>query len=185
MAVGAILKDKESIQLLKEIRDNVVTDEDTKGKHKDNDVFNFVGFSTSEELLGEDTESEEYQNKKAKIGKLVETGLVIEGFHIPLERKNEKKFGDQRVSDVEGKIYKYQLTNEGYAILSVAEDVDDKPSTQLKKALGSTKSPSSTNESKEVKEFKASQQKEQEQQEQQKAKEIQAFKAAQEKELEK
>lgn len=175
-AVGTILKDKQAIQLLKEIRDNVITEEDTKGKRKNNEIFNFIGFTSSEDILGEDQESEEYQNKKAAIRKLADIGLVIEGFHIPLERKSEKKFGDVRISDVDDKISKYQLTDEGYAVLSVV----DSDNNNNNNGSGTQKQ---QNESKAVKEFKASQQKEQEQQEQQKAKEIQAFKAAQEKEL--
>lgn len=186
-AVGAILKDKQAIQLLKEIRDNVITEgEDTKGKRKNNEIFNFIGFSSGEDLLGEDSESEEYQNKKAAIRKLADIGLVIEGFHIPLERKSEKKFGDVRISDVDNKISKYQLTDEGYAVLSVVDEE--------KSGNGGNRSNSSNNkqqqqeekgkgETKEVKAFKKSQEQEQKQQEQQKSKEIEDFKAAQRKEL--
>ena len=66
-AVGAILQDKEAIKILKEINDNIITEEDTKGKRKNNEVFNFVGFASGNDIYGEDPDesSEEYQNKKA------------------------------------------------------------------------------------------------------------------------
>ncbi len=121
-AVGAILQDKEAIKILKEINDNIITEEDTKGKRKNNEVFNFVGFASGNDIYGEDPDesSEEYQNKKGAIKKLVDTGLVLEGFHIPLERKSEKKFGDFRLSNTDDKIYKYKLTEEGLTVLAVA-----------------------------------------------------------------
>ena len=155
LAVGSILKDKESINLLKEIRDNVITEEDTKGKRKNNDVFNFVGFSSSEDILGEDSESDNYKSKKAKIDKLVKSSLVLEGFHIPLERKNEKKFGDVKVAATDEKIYKYQITDEGYAILNIVENSEPKPQT-TKQAQTS----SNSNKDKEIAEFRAQQKKE-------------------------
>lgn len=167
-AVGAILKDKQAIQLLKEIRDNVITEgEDTKGKRKNNEIFNFIGFSSGEDILGEDQESEEYQNKKAAIRKLADIGLVIEGFHIPLERKSEKKFGDVRISNVDDKISKYQLTDEGYAVLSVAEEESSgsgskKLSEKFEKNNGTKISGNNNNnnKSKEIEDFKAAQEKE-------------------------
>ena len=156
-AVGTILKDKEAIKLLKEIRDNVITDEDTKGKRKTNEIFNFVGFASSDDILGEENpDSEEYQNKKATISKLVKSGLVLEGFHIPLERKNEKKFGYTKVAATDEKIYKYQLTDEGYAILNIVENSEQKPQPTTTKQAQT----SSNNKDKEIAEFRAQQKKE-------------------------
>jgi hypothetical protein len=117
-AVGSVLNDKEAIELLKQINDNIVTEEDTKGKRKQNDIFAFVGFAHNDDILGEDEEAEDYQNKKGVVRKLVDAGLVIEGFHIPLERKSEKKFGDVRVQSDE-RISKYQITEEGFAVLAL------------------------------------------------------------------
>ena len=48
--------------------------------------------------------------------------MILEGFHIPLERKNEKKFGDVRVSDTENKIGRYKLTEEGFTILTIVDE---------------------------------------------------------------
>lgn len=162
-AVGSILKDKEAINLLKEIRDNVITDEDTKGKRKSNEVFNFVGFSSGDDLLGEDSEAEDYKSKKAKIDNLVASGLVLEGFHIPLERKSEKKYGDSKVAAVDEKIYKYQLTNEGYAILSLVEDDNkngfEKVSDKVKSSNNFAPD-NSKQKQKEVESFKSQQNKE-------------------------
>jgi hypothetical protein len=121
-AVGSILQDKEAIELLKKINEQVVTEEDTKGKRKQNDIFAFVGFAHQDDILGEDPESKEYQQKQGSVKRLVDTGLILEGFHIPLERKNEKKFGDVRVSDTEHKIGKYKLTEEGLTLLSIVGD---------------------------------------------------------------
>lgn len=120
-AVGAILQDKEAIKILREINDNIITEEDTKGKRKNNEVFNFVGFTSGDDIYGEDPDeaSEEFQNKKGAIKRLVDAGLVLEGFHIPLERKSEKKFGDVRISNTDDKIYKYKLTEEGLTVLAL------------------------------------------------------------------
>ena len=164
LAVGSILKDKESINLLKEIRDNVITEEDTKGKRKNNDLFNFVGFASSDDILGEeDSDSEEYQNKKATINKLVKSGLVLEGFHIPLERKNEKKFGDTKVAAIDEKIYKYQITDEGYAILNISSEDSGGAgggNNTTKKAAAAPSQPNKDNNNKEIAEFREQQHKE-------------------------
>ena len=121
-AVGTILRDKAAIELLKKINDEIVTEEDTKGKRKQNDIFEFVGFAHQDDILGEDSKSEEFQEKQGSLKRLVDYGLILEGFHIPLERKNEKKFGDVRVSDTENKIGKYRLTEEGFTILTIVDE---------------------------------------------------------------
>ena len=53
-AVGAILRDKEALEILKRIKDEIVTEESTKGKRKQNDIFEFVGFAHQDDILGED-----------------------------------------------------------------------------------------------------------------------------------
>ena len=120
-AVGSILQDKEAIELLKQIKDNIVTDEDTKGKRQENELFAFVGFAHNDDILGEDEEAEDYQNKKGVIKGLVDAGLVIEGFHLPLERKS-KKNADARTTDLDDRISKYQLTEEGFAVLALTNN---------------------------------------------------------------
>ena len=121
-AVGAILRDKAAIELLKKINDEIVTEEDTKGKRQQNDIFQFIGFAHQDDVLGEDPESKEFQEKQGSVKRLVDYGLVLEGVHIPLERKNEKKFGDVRVSDTEHKIGKYKLTEEGFTLLTIVDE---------------------------------------------------------------
>ena len=120
-AVGAILQDKEAIDLLKKINEQVVTEEDTKGKRKQNDIFAFQGFAHQDDILGEDTESKEFQQKQGSIKKLVDTGLILEGFHVPLERKNEKKFGDLSIPASDQKVAKYKITEEGLAVLALIQ----------------------------------------------------------------
>lgn len=117
-AIGSILNDKDAIELLKKINDNIVTEEDTKGKRKQNDIFAFVGFAHQDDVLGEDPESQDYKNKAGSLQKLVDTGLILEGAHIPLARKNEDKYGDVRISSQE-RIGKYKLTEEGLAVLGI------------------------------------------------------------------
>lgn len=117
-AVGSILNDKDAIEVLKNINDNIVTEEDTKGKRKQNEIFAFVGFAHQDDVLGEDPESEDYKNKAGSLQKLVDTGLILEGAHIPLERKNENKYGDVRISSQE-RIGKYKLTEEGLTVLAI------------------------------------------------------------------
>src|SRR5215211_2188457 len=125
-AVGSILRDKAAIELLKKINDNIVTDEDTKGKRKQNDIFAFVGFAHNDDVLGEDPEQKEYQEKVGILRKLVDTGLILEGFHIPLERKSEKKFGDVRMQNTDDRIGKFKLTEEGLTLLALVGDDDNK-----------------------------------------------------------
>lgn len=124
-SVGTILNDRDAIELLKKINEQVVTEEDTKGKRQQNDIFAFVGFAHRDDILGEDSESKEYQENKGNIKKLVDTGLILEGFHVPLERKNEKKFGDVRVSATDEKIAKYQITEEGLTLLALVRGSDN------------------------------------------------------------
>ena len=112
-AVGAILREIEALEILKRIKDEIVTEEH-KGKRKQNDIFEFVGFAHQDDILGENPKSEEFQEKQGSLKRLVDYGLILEGFHIPFQRKNEKKFGDVRVSDTENKIGKYKLTEEGF-----------------------------------------------------------------------
>jgi hypothetical protein len=119
-AVAAILNDKDAIEILKQINNNIVTEEDTKGKRKQNDIFAFVGFAHQDDVLGEDAESEEYKNKAGSLKKLVDAGLILEGAHIPLERKNEDKYGDQRFPSATEKVGKYKLTEEGLTVLALA-----------------------------------------------------------------
>ena len=121
-AVATILRDKAAIELLKKINDEIVTEEDTKGKRQQNDIFQFIGFAHQDDVLGEDPESKEFQEKQGSVKRLVDYGLVLEGVHIPLERKNEKKFGDVRVSDTEHKIGKYKLTEEGFTLLTIVDE---------------------------------------------------------------
>jgi hypothetical protein len=118
-AVGAILQDKDAIELLKKINDEIVTEEDTKGKRKQNDIFQFIGFAHQDDILGEDPESKEFQEKQGSIKNLVDSGLILEGFHVPLERKNEKKFGDVHLPATQDKVAKYKLTEEGLAVLAL------------------------------------------------------------------
>ncbi len=119
-AVASILNNKAAIELLKKINENIVTEEDTKGKRKQNDIFAFVGFAHQDDVLGEDPESEDFKQKAGTLKELVDVGLVLEGAHFPLERKSEKKFGDVRVQSDE-RIGKYKLTEEGLAVLSVVK----------------------------------------------------------------
>jgi len=121
-AVGSILTDKDALELLKKINDEIVTDEDTKGKRKQNDIFAFVGFAHQDDVLGEDPESDDYQKKAGSLRKLIDTGLILEGYHIPLERKSEKKFGDVRMSNTDDKIGKFKLTEEGLTVLALVGD---------------------------------------------------------------
>jgi hypothetical protein len=118
-AVGSILQDKEAIELLKKINDQVVTEEDTKGKRKQNDIFAFVGFAHQDDILGEDPESQEFQEKQGVLRKLTDTGLVDEGFHVPLERKNEKKYGDIKIPASDQKVGKYRISETGLAVLAL------------------------------------------------------------------
>jgi hypothetical protein len=118
-AVGSILFHKKLIELLKKIRDGLVNEEDTKGKRKQNDIFAFVGFAHQDDILGEDPESEEFKENQGIIKQLVDTGLILEGFHVPLERKNEKKFGDIHLPAPQDKVAKYKLTEEGLAVLAL------------------------------------------------------------------
>lgn len=119
VAVGSILQDKDAIELLKKINEQVVTEEDTKGKRKQNDIFAFVGFAHQDDILGEDPESEDYKTNEGLVKKLVDKGLILEGFHVPLERKNEKKFGDLHIPATQDKIGKYKITEEGLAVLAL------------------------------------------------------------------
>jgi hypothetical protein len=118
-AVGAILQDKNALELLKKINEQVVTEEDTKGKRKQNDIFAFVGFAHQDDILGEDKESKEFQEKQGSIKNLVDAGLILEGFHVPLERKSEKKFGDIHLPAPQDKVGKYKLTEEGLTVLAL------------------------------------------------------------------
>ena len=129
-AVGAILKDIEALKLLKQINDQVVTEEDTKGKRKQNDIFAFVGFAHQDDVLGEDPESEDFKNKQGSLKHLVDTGLILEGFHVPLERKNEKKFGDVHLPATDQKVGKYKLTEEGLAVLALVTKPQQQTSTK-------------------------------------------------------
>lgn len=142
-AVGSILQDKDAIELLKKINEQVVTEEDTKGKRKQNDIFAFVGFAHQDDILGEDPESKEFQEKQGSIQKLVDTGLILEGFHVPLERKNEKKFGDVHLPATDQKVAKYQITEEGLTLLAlVGDNREQKSSSDVKDRGDVTKHPS-------------------------------------------
>jgi hypothetical protein len=129
-AVGAILQDKDAIELLKKINDEIVTEEDTKGKRKQNDIFQFIGFAHQDDILGEDPESKEFQEKQGSIKNLVDSGLILEGFHVPLERKNEKKFGDVHLPATQDKVAKYKLTEEGLAVLALVGASEQKQQDQ-------------------------------------------------------
>jgi hypothetical protein len=133
-AVGSILKNREALELLKKINDEIVTEEDTKGKRKQNDIFAFVGFAHQDDVLGEDPESEDFKNKQGSLKALVDKGLILEGAYIPLERKNEKKFGDVRLPATQDKIGKFKLTEEGLAVLAL---VTKQPGQQQQVSGGS------------------------------------------------
>lgn len=137
LAVGAILNDREAIELLKKINDQVVTEEDTKGKRKQNDIFAFIGFAHQDDVLGEDIGSEEFQNKQGSVKNLVDSGLILEGFHIPLERSNEKKFGDVHLPATQNKVAKYKITEEGLTVLSLVNKCN---SSQQQPATTASKS---------------------------------------------
>ena len=141
-AVGSIIKDKDAIKLLKQIRDNVITEEDTKGKRKGNELFSFVGFAHQDDILGEDAESEEYKNKVGSVKILVDAGLILEGAHIPLERKNEDKYGDIKIPSQE-RIAKYKITEEGLTLLSVLGE--NEKEEEQEQASSNKKSSSSNN----------------------------------------
>lgn len=121
-AVGDLFTDKKAVEVLKQIRKEEVTEEDTKGKRKQNEIFAFVGFAHQDDILGEDSESEDYKEKQGLVRKLVDKGLVIEGFHVPLERANEKKYGDLRIPSSDTKIGKFKITNEGLAVLAILKE---------------------------------------------------------------
>lgn len=152
-AVGAILQDKEAIELLKKINDNIVTEEDTKGKRKQNDIFQFVGFAHDDDVLGEDKESEEYQQKAGTLKKLVDAGLLLEGFHIPLERGSEKKYGDIKVSSQE-RVGKYKLTEEGLTVLALVGKQQQQESQQQGSKQSAVAAEGGKNKSKAVANFK-------------------------------
>lgn len=158
-AVGTIFKDKEAIEILKKIRDNVITEADTKGKRKGNELFSFVGFAHQDDILGggedADPESEEYKQKAGSIKILVDAGLILEGFHVPLERGSEKKYGDVHVPSQE-RIAKYKITEEGLTLLSVlGVKQQQQEEAKVKSANGNGgSSTSSSKKAKAVEEFK-------------------------------
>lgn len=146
-AVGSVIKDKDAIKILKQIRDNVITEEDTKGKRKGNDLFSFVGFAHQDDILGgedADPESEEYKNKAGSVKRLVDAGLILEGAHIPLERGSEKKFGDVHVPSQE-RIAKYKITEEGLTLLSVLGEEEKEEEQEASSNKKSSSSSSSSN----------------------------------------
>jgi hypothetical protein len=151
-AVGSILNDKEAIDLLKKINDQVVTEEDTKGKRKQNDIFAFVGFAHQDDILGEDPESEDFKNKSGVLRKLVDTGLIDEGFHVPLERKNEKKFGDIKLPASDQKVGKYRISEEGLAVLALVGNNNNGQQQQQKQQQ--SQPAATTKKSKAIAEFK-------------------------------
>jgi hypothetical protein len=156
-AVGSILQDKEALDLLKKINDQVVTEEDTKGKRKQNDIFAFVGFAHQDDVLGEDPESEDFKNKSGVLRKLTDTGLVDEGFHVPLERKNEKKFGDIKLPASDQKVGKYRITEEGLTVLALVgnNNGQQKQSEQEQpKQKQQQSQPATTKKEKAIEEFK-------------------------------
>ena len=124
-AVGTILKDKDAIELLKKINQEVVTEEDTKGKRKQNDIFQFIGFAHQDDILGEDSESDDFKNKAGSVKTLVDAGLILEGSHTPLERKSEKNYGDARLPAPQDKRSKYKLTEEGLTLLAIVGDDEE------------------------------------------------------------
>jgi hypothetical protein len=143
-AVGSILQDKEAIELLKKINDQVVTEEDTKGKRKQNDIFAFVGFAHQDDILGEDKESKEYQQNQGVLKKLVDSGLVDEGFHVPLERKNEKKFGDVHLPATDEKVGKYRISETGLTLLALVSGNGNNGQQQQKEGVDSKRVNSAT-----------------------------------------
>jgi hypothetical protein len=168
-AVAAILNDKDAIEVLKQINNNIVTEEDTKGKRKQNDIFAFVGFAHQDDVLGEDAESEEYKNKAGSLKKLVDAGLILEGAHIPLERKNVDKYGDQRFPSTTEKVGKYKLTEEGLTVLALATQkqleegaatVTAKQTTESKKPVAAATTTNTATKRQQIEQFKANVKKE-------------------------
>lgn len=143
-AVGSIIKDKDALELLKKINDEIVTEEDTKGKRKQNDIFAFVGFAHQDDVLGEDPESDDYKNKQGSLKSLIDKGLVLEGFHVPLERKNEKKFGDERPPATNEKIGKFKLTEEGLTVLAIVAQPQQQQEEVKKKDIQKESVPQKT-----------------------------------------
>jgi hypothetical protein len=115
-AVGVLVKDKDSIELLKKIRENEITEEDLKGKHKGNNLENFVGFAQEQDLIGEGE-----ADKKVSLTKLVSLGLVDEGYHIPLPRSTKSNEGAKVPKVEEETLNKYKVSETGLALLAVID----------------------------------------------------------------
>ena len=168
--VGQILRDKAAIELLKKIRDSTITEEDVKkrraqqkGGEDDDDTPAFQGFAHSDQILGEGANKEEgeqqkdeqLQEKRGILKRLADIGLVLEGFHIPLEKKKEGPQGQRYPSN--RKISKFQLTNEGLTLLSVVD-----PEGQQQQSAGQAQQQQSGERRSAVEKFKRDVKKEEE-----------------------
>jgi DNA-binding HxlR family transcriptional regulator len=136
--VAQVLSDKQAIEVLKKIRDNQVNSEDIKKeqekavgakgsqdereKEEDESLVQFEGFTHQDDVLGQDPNSGDYQQKRGAIDKLLNAGFIIEGFHIPLGPRDQEKHGGQRFPS-ERKISKFQLTEEGFTLLSTVKEL--------------------------------------------------------------
>jgi|SRR5215212_2478517 len=135
-AVGALVKDQNAINLLKEVRNQTITGEDLKGKHKGNNLENFVGFALESDLIGEGDQID--AGKKISLQRLVDLGLVLEGYHIALPRKTQKNEGVQVPTIEDDLSRKYQLTETGLALLASIDPkfgntVEEKPGNEQQK----------------------------------------------------
>jgi hypothetical protein len=117
-AVGVLVKDQDAIELLKKIRENEITEEDLKGKHKGNNLENFVGFTQEQDIIGE---GDEGAGKKVTLTRLVSLGLVDEGYHIPLPRSTKSNEGAKVPKVDEERVNKYKVTETGLALLAVID----------------------------------------------------------------
>jgi hypothetical protein len=122
-----VLTNKEALETLKEINDNIITTEEAKNKKKSIDV-NLVGWCDCNNITGKESESKgkkltkqdsEFDKKQAQINDLKEFGLLIEGQHTPLVQ-GQKAGEPDRLAEP---IRKFKLTNEGSAVLSLAESI--------------------------------------------------------------
>jgi hypothetical protein len=114
-AVGVLVKDQNAIELLKKIRENEITEEDLKGKHKGNNLENFVGFTQEQDVTGGD------EGKKVTLTRLVSLGLVDEGVHIPLPRSTKSNEGAKVAKVDEERVNKYKVTETGLSLLAVID----------------------------------------------------------------
>jgi hypothetical protein len=128
-SISAALEDEKGIELLRAIRDNIVSESNIKEQksfdEKDKEAIkkeqervsqerSFIGSTKEESII---KEGEEDQGKKGILKRLEEKGLIQSGGYIPV--------GKERINS-------YKLTNEGLVLLAFVEKIKggNKSSTQ-------------------------------------------------------